>query len=201
MAKNRNTNRAAIMAKYRPRVRQSGTSLSSNNLELPLQVHGELTEKQKKQAVNDHDLPDCLGNPDNPCQEVKQPMMIKGYDDQMRCPPCNRVHVELVYQEAGRSDPSTVAPKVNPRISQKAISKEMEIRRRIMHKCKPRDGWTEPPQIRAAPGDRVDMKGSVFGADGHIVESREAPAETDGQRRDRILAKYGQRRGGGAYGG
>lgn len=187
--------RAAIMAKYKPRT--SGTSLSSNTLVLPGE-HGALTEKQRSVAVNDNELPPCVGNPGAPCPHPTQPMMIQGYDDKMRCPSCNRIHVELVYEEAGQSDPNTAPKFVNPRLNKKATTEAQRRKQEIMRKCAPRDGWTTPPQIRAAPGDLVDMRGRRFNAAGQVVEPEKKEAESDEERRKRILEKYGQRTGGSA---
>ena len=71
-----------------------------------------MTKKQLSKAVKDHELPDCVGNPSAPCPNPRQPLMIKGYDDQMRCVACNKLHIELVYLESGDSAPTTVSRNV-----------------------------------------------------------------------------------------
>jgi len=180
----------AIISKYRPRVRQSGTSLSSDSIE----GLGRLTEKQMGQVVHEHELPDCVGNPGIPCAENRQPTLIKGYDDKMRCNPCNRVHIELVYKESGNSSPNAPSKMVSTKLNNKALAKEKEVRKRILESCKPVGGWTVPPTIRAQPGDVLDLNGRVLGEDGRIIEPGEAKKMTEDERRKKILAKYGQRR-------
>lgn len=149
--------------------------------------------------MKDNELPDCVGNPGVPCPAPRQPILIKGYDDKMRCDLCNRVHIELVFAESGDSAPNTGSRNLVAKDLEKKISESERLRRSIRDKCKPRDGWTEAPKIRAAPGDLVDMKGRRFDKGGRVVEPEKAP-ETDEERRRAILKKYGRRVDGNAMG-
>jgi hypothetical protein len=52
--------------------------------------------------VKRHELEKCVGNPRKRCGRPADPG-IKGHDGKWRCLPCNKIHVELVYLEAGSS--------------------------------------------------------------------------------------------------
>lgn len=180
----------AIMTKYKPR--KSKTSVSSK-IVIP-EEHERLTEKQHAAAISEHEMPPCIGVPDVPCTQPPTPVMISGYDDKLRCLACNKVHVALVEEEAGNdSDPNTPPQFVSPRLNAAAISAEAQRTKSIMERCKPRDGWTTPPQISAAPGDLVDMKGRRFAADGSVTEPEPVKVMTGDERRAAILKKYRQR--------
>jgi hypothetical protein len=139
-----------------------------------------LTDKQRKAAMLPKEMPPCVGNPGVPCKSPKQIMLIEGFDDKVRCSDCNRIHVELVYKEAGEGVmPNSVAPKV------KAVTKNKDEDRlkRILKNNAPRDGWTEPPVMKAAPGDIVDLKTARTKQEGM----------SDNDRRMAILKKYGKK--------
>lgn len=147
----------------------------------------------------DDELPDCVGNPDATCPAPRQPVLIKGYDDKMRCVSCNKLHIELVYHEAGDSTPTTGSRNVVAPNLERKISEAERLKQAVRAKCAPRDGWTSPPQIRAAPGELVDMKGRRFEKDGTVSEPGKTET-SDEERRRAILKKYSKRVDGNAMG-
>ncbi|MBE9473079.1 MAG: hypothetical protein IMY75_13380, partial [Chloroflexi bacterium] len=112
-----------------------------------------MTPTQQSKALLPDELPPCTGNPGVECPHPIQPVMISGYDDKMRCPACNKVHVALVEQEAGNnsnpnSAPQFISAKLNTKVEQ------ME-RQRILKENEPRDGRTRSSPGTLAPGDAV----------------------------------------------
>ncbi len=150
-----------------------------------------LTPKQKRVAVKAGELPPCFGTGKVKCCHPPSPTMLKGYDDKYRCLVCNAIHIEEVMEEAGNdSDPNTPPKFVSVRQSAAAVSFEVERKKAIFEKCKPRGGWSIPPQVGASPGDIVDMKGRRFGSNGEISEPKAIAAHPGAERRAAILKKY-----------
>ena len=162
--------------------------------------HEGMTEKQRSAAVNEGDLPPCEGTPGVGCPHPVQPVMIAGYDDKMRCPACNKVHIALVEQEAGESNPLAEAPQfVSAKLDAKARMGENLRRKRIGklfdkfeqegHRGRPSESINLQP---VAEGDFKDMK-DAMAKDEHGTRDE---GISEAEKRQRILAKYGQRKGG-----
>lgn len=145
------------------------------------------TSKQLSNSILQDELPPCEGNPNQACPGGAVDFMIKGFDDKMRCHRCHRVHVELVYQEAGESDPGSV-PTFVPAVQMG--TEEAAIRTAMLQKASPRGGRSIAPIVAVAPGEQVDMKGRIAGQPDAAAPAPETPAE----RRAKILAKYGRKR-------
>lgn len=145
--------------------------------------HTGMTEKQKRAAVKEDELPPCVGTPLAECRSGPTDLLIKGYDDKMRCSRCNAVHTELVFKEAGESAPGATQPQFVPAAPRP--QEETELRQHIRSKFGPRDGFTAPPQVKASPGEVMDMRGRRAG-----TPTGDEPVETPAERRERVLAKY-----------
>ncbi len=88
------------------------------------------TRLSKERAVPEHEMDPCAGYPAQycPCPNGRTPLAIKGFDDKWRCTTCHRVHIELVYREAGESDPQTIDAAVRSRPTDEAVVKAREER-------------------------------------------------------------------------
>lgn len=159
-----------------------------------------LTEAQVRAAVADGDMPPCAGpegRGDGTCPHGPAPVMIAGYDDRMRCPPCNKVHIALVEREAGASAPNATEPRfVSAALDRRARIGDTLRKRRIGalfdkmeaagHTGRPTESVNLQP---IEPGEPRDMK-EAMARDEH--GTREEGID-DAERRRRIHAKYSKR--------
>lgn len=175
------------------------------------------TSKQQSAAIKGHEMPECAGNPQLPCPSGLTDFMVKGYDDKHRCNPCNNVHVELVMQEAGESTPDATRPQfVAHKLDVRARLEGMSRRKRIEGmldkleggRVDPRTGHQIEGQVRGSRGLSKDTPNFAAIGDDDYRDMKDAMARDEHgtrdegigeeERRRRILAKYGQRNGGGS---
>lgn len=134
-----------------------------------------LTPVQKSKVVREGELPPCVGNPGVGCWDPIQTIMISGFDGKMRCPPCQKIHTELVFNEAGNSAADSGS---NGFVESAGLSdREKVARAGILKKHAPRGGWTTPSSM---PPERAEPRAS------ERIDPNQPPAE----RRADILAKY-----------
>jgi hypothetical protein len=161
-----------------------------------LKVDG-MTPRQKAAALLPEELPPCVGVPDVPCPHPVQPVIILGYDDKPRCPACNKVHIALVEQEAGDSNPLTEPQFVTPRLNAKAEASKRRDRISKMLSLVERNqvrGGKGIPQDTSRPlsaGEAADMREAKEQADTFGTQEQ---GIDDDERRRRIAAKYGRKR-------
>lgn len=159
-----------------------------------------MTPKQAAATINQDEMPPCVGNPGTPCNTTPQPVMISGYDDKMRCPPCNKIHIALVEQEAGDSNPNTPPKSVSPRLNAKVEARRQQAfdninasleKRGMVHKYGSKETVAANMPV-AEPGDPRDMKDAMT-RDEHGTRD---DGITESERRARIYNKYNVRKGG-----
>ena len=131
-----------------------------------------MTPKQRKKALNEGEMPPCVGSGNAKCFSPPQNIMIQGYDDKLRCPPCNKIHQELVFKEAGEG---VMPDSVSPTLAAKTASAEDVARRRdiLMRAKSNRRGGTSVAEAAATIGR---------------IENR--PAMTEDERRAAVRKKY-----------
>lgn len=163
------------------------------------------TPEQAAQALKPEELPECTANPNMVCSTGATDFMIKGYDDKLRCGRCNELHVELVMQEAGESAPNSepqfVAPKLDKRATTERMARIEALNRKLA------EGGIDPlgqnhSQTKGSTGIPVTQNYRPL-QEGEPVDMRDAKIKdehqtqeagiSEGERRARILAKYGKR--------
>lgn len=126
----------------------------------------------------------CVGNPRKKCGKPADPG-IKGLDDKWRCPPCNKVHVELMYQEAGESQPNaSEADNFVAALTEEEIERRRDMVRRY---------GTPGGSTLANPFSRGGSRPIASPLDEErALDDASARIATAATRREQIFAKYGR---------